>query len=109
MDVAILSGYTLLAWLVHLGLASLYIRKLDTKSLKFRLIHSAEIGLLVVIMMAIFDRPLATLAIIWTILATLAILDLTLFLVRKSLIQKFDVLHFVVAYGMVTVVVLLFN
>lgn len=110
MEILALSGCTALAWLFHLALASAYMRLFTSaKTAAFRITHSIEISILISVLLIVCNFHLSVFTTLATVLGTLAILDLILFNSSKSLRKKFDALHFVIAYSVITLVVILSN
>lgn len=102
----VLAGATVVAWLVHGGLVSLYIDKFaNTKALGFRLFHVLEISIVVCLMLFIYLKSVnpapstASTAII--ILGVLIVVDFILLLAMPSIRQKFDAWHFAAAYTVI--------
>jgi hypothetical protein len=112
MDIIILISFTLAAWLLHAGLASIYNRFMPiTKSLKFRTVHVLEIGIVMASMLAAYrtfqDATLSTATTILTVLITLAIVDGIAFTILKQLRERFDIYHFIAAYSAIILATIL--
>lgn len=107
MDILFLIFGTILAWLVHLLIASRYVGLFSSaKSLKFRITHAAEVAAVVAVLLIFYERP-GVLATVLTILLTLVVLDIILFSAYKSVRQKFSWTHVLTAYTVITIVILL--
>lgn len=108
-DIAFLIVFTLIAWLIHGGLAQFYSRKFAVKSWRFRALHGTEIALTTGVMLTLYqvivEPSLATLAIICTVLGTLVVVDGVLLTVSSKLRGMFDAWHFVAAYAAVSIAV----
>ena len=104
---------TFCAWLVHAGLVVIYIRAFaSTSSLGFRLLHGAEI-FLVMFLAFMFALPkigsVSNILLVLVSLATLAVIDVTVFSVAKSWQEHFDAYHFITAFSAVALALLLAN
>jgi hypothetical protein len=108
MNILTLIIYTLLAWLVHVGLYSVYSRWFSsTKSVLFRLAHSLEVGITVAVMLSFYSQNISMPTILATILGTLLVVDGVLYASIKNIRQKFDALHFIAAYTVVALTVII--
>lgn len=114
MDVLTLVIFTLVAWLVHLFLVGRYLRYFpNTKSREFRVVHVAEIGLVIMAMLALyfhaFDSDLSRAATAVVVLGTLVIVDILLFSASKRARRQFDWGHFAAAYGIIILLTLIYS
>lgn len=103
--------FTLLAWLFHWGITSIYSKRFrSTKSVIFRLTHSLEIFVTTSLMIFVYQSTIngkaSVIAVISIVWGTLIVLDVLCFLVVKRLGEQFDFIHFVFAYSMVALAVL---
>lgn len=94
---------TLFAWGIHAGLVTVYSNVFSsTKLISFRILHTAEIGLMIAIVMLTYysltNESLSVLATLTTVLGTLLAIDLVVLLLSPSVREKFDAIHFVTAY-----------
>ncbi len=110
MDILVLVVYTVAAWLVHLALAGVYVQWFSSpKTPAFRLAHAVEIGLLVIILLHLYNGSPGQLTTVVTMVVTLAVLDTAYFSIFKSLLQKIDAFHFAAAYSVIIVLSVLLS
>lgn len=100
--IIIASATTLVAWIVHVGVASIYQARIgETKSLLFRSVHGLEIGFIAMVAFFILFKYLPKLELplaLITGLVTLAVVDLIFFAVFPKIWANFDMFHIAVAY-----------
>lgn len=104
---------TVTACAIHASLLAYYKKFfVTTKTWKFRIFHSIEIGLVVLWMLFIYGQfappTLSNWQIILVVLGTLAVIDGLLFVFFKKVRQLFDIYHFVAIYGVTALTVFLY-
>lgn len=100
---SILLGSVVSAWLIHVGLVTTYMKLFaNTHTIGFRIIYTLELALTFGIMLVIYlskvSNPSRISLILLTTIGFLAIVDATLGLTLKSVRSNFDIYHFVTAY-----------
>lgn len=113
MQIAQIILTTFFAWLIHAGLVILYVRAFASASaLSFRLLHGVEI-FLVMFLAFLFALPkigpISNLILVLVSLATLAVIDVTVFNLAKNWQNHFDVYHFITAFSAVALALLAAN
>jgi hypothetical protein len=106
----VLIGFTFWAWLIHSIVAWFYSKKFEsTKHKNFRITHALEIFITVSVMVLIYSKVADSVAsvpeAILTVLGTLIVLDLASLILFDKLREKFDIRHFLMAYGAVVLAV----
>lgn len=99
---------TIGAWLVHVGLVTTYMKAFaSTHSVAFRIVYTLEISLVMGVAFALYFSKIAQPASLTTVLITvigfLAVVDALLFGLAKNVRSTFDVGHFIIAYSIVII------